>query len=204
VVTMIRVGDDWENIIIPKKYGIDYAIGDTSGIAGTFYFLRNAPAMVNIARVMEEVAPGGLMLNYTNPMTMLTKTILELTDIQYVGLCHSVQGTAQQLAEYIWVPFDEVTYKVAGINHMAWFLEFKHRGQDAYPLLWKAIEDREIYARDVVRWEMMKYFGAFITESSIHNSEYNAFFRRTPEMIDRYTNEKMWGLCRNLGQMNND
>jgi len=194
VTSFIRVGDDWNNVLIPKKYGIDYAIGDTSGIAGTFYFLRNAPAMLNVARVMEEVSPKGILLNYTNPMTMLSKTILELTNIPYVGLCHSVQGTAQQLAEYTNVPFEEVSYKVAGINHMAWFLEFKHLGEDAYPLLWKVLEDQEVYEQDVVRWEMMKYLGAFVTESSIHNSEYNSFFRRTPEMIDRYTNEKMWGV----------
>ena len=194
VTTLIRVGDDWNNVHIPRKYGIDYAIGDTSGISGTFYFLRNASAILNVARAMEEVAPEGFLLNYTNPMTMLSKTILDLTQIKYVGLCHSVQGTAQQLAEYINVPFDDISYKVAGINHMAWFLDFKYKGKDAYPLLWKALENPEVYEKDVVRWEILKYFGAFVTESSIHNSEYNSFFRREPEMIDRYTNEKMWGV----------
>jgi alpha-galactosidase len=98
------------------------------------------------------------------------------------------------LAEYIDVPFEEVSYRVAGINHMAWFLDFKHNGEDAYPLVWEAMKKPEVYERDVVRWEIMRHFGGFITESSVHNSEYNAFFRRTPEMIDRYTNESMWGV----------
>jgi len=194
VATMIRVGDSRDNVAIPRKYGISYAIGDTSGISGAFYFLTNAGAILNVAKTMERVCPSGLLLNYTNPMTMLSKMVLDLTDTKYVGLCHSVQGTAQQLAEYLDLPFDEVAYKVAGINHMAWFLEFKYQGKDAYPLLWKALDDPEVYKRDVVRWEIMKYLGAFVTESSIHTSEYNAYFRRTPEMIDRYTNENMWGV----------
>lgn len=194
VATMIRVGDSWDNVAIPKKYGVNYAIGDTSGIAGAFYFLTNANAILNVAKTMEKVCPSGLLLNYTNPMTMLSKMVLDLTNIDYVGLCHSVQGTAQQLAEYLRVPFDQVSYKVAGINHMAWFLEYNFAGKDAYPMLWEAMEDPLVYERDVVRWEIMKQFGAFVTESSIHNSEYNAFFRRTPEMIDKYTNEKMWGV----------
>jgi len=194
VVTMIRVGDSWDNVMIPRKFGINYAIGDTAGIAGAFYFLKNAGAILNVAKTMEKVCPSGLLLNYTNPMTMLSKLVLDQTNIDYVGLCHSVQGTAQQLAEYLNVPFEEVSYKVAGINHMAWFLEYKHQGEDAYPLLYKAMQAPEIYERDVVRWEILKHFGAFVTESSIHNSEYNAYFRRTPELIDRYTNEKMWGV----------
>ncbi len=194
VTTAIRASNSNHNTLIPDKYGIHYGIGDTSGIGGVFYFLYNAPAMLEIARTMEAVCPQALLLNYTNPMTMLCWTISELTRVKYVGLCHSVQGTAQQLAEYIHKPFEEVAYKVAGINHMAWFLDFTWQGKDAYPLLWEAMQDPEIYARDAVRWELMKYFGAFITESSVHNSEYSAYFRRTPETMERYLNEKMWGV----------
>jgi alpha-galactosidase len=194
IATAIRVGEGWDNVSIPAKYGIDYAIGDTSGIAGVFYFLRNAGAILEIARTIGDVAPEGLLLNYTNPMTMLSRAVLDTTPIGYVGLCHSVQGTAQNLAEYLGVPFEDVSYKVAGINHMAWFLDFRYQGRDAYPLLWEAMEKPDVYERDIVRWEMMRHFGAFVTESSIHNSEYNPHFRRTPEMIDRYTDEKMWGV----------
>ncbi len=194
VTTAIRVGSSKNNTRIPEKYGITYGIGDTSGVSGIFYYLYNVQAIVEIARAMEKVCPDALLLNYTNPMTMLCWTINDLTRVKYVGLCHSVQGTAMALAEYIHKPFDEISYKVAGINHMAWFLEYQWQGRDAYPLLWQAMQDPDIYARDVVRWELMKYFDAFITESSIHNSEYNAYFRRTPELIDRYLNEKMWGV----------
>ena len=194
VTVAIRVGHSRSHIEIPLRYGIDQAVGDTAGPGGVFYFLRNAPAMIDIARTMQEVCPGALMLNYTNPMVMLSWAIHALTGIRYVGLCHSVQGTAMALAEYIGAPFSEVSYWVAGINHMAWFLKFLCKGEDAYPLIRKAMEDPEIYARDIVKWEVLKYFGAFVSESSIHMSEYVPYFRRTPELIDRYTSEKMWGV----------
>ena len=194
VTVAIRVGEDWSNVEIPLKYGIDQAIGDTTGPGGAFYFLRNAPAIINVAKTMEKVCPDALMLNYTNPMVMLSWAIQKLSNVRYVGLCHSVQGTAMQLAEYVRVPFEEISYWVAGINHMAWFLKFQWRGKDAYPKLWEAMNDPDIYERDIVRWEILKYFGAFVTESSIHSSEHMPYFRRTPELIDRYTSEKMWGV----------
>lgn len=194
VTVAIRVGQDHNNVAIPLKYGINQAVGDTSGPGGVFYFLRNAPAIVNIAQTMQEVCPDALMLNYTNPMVMLSWTVTALTGIRYVGLCHSVQGTAMSMAEYIGAPFEEVSYWAAGINHMAWYLKYLWKGQDAYPLLWKAMEDPEIYARDIVKWEVMKHFGAFVSESSIHMSEYVPYFRRTPELIDRHTDERMWGV----------
>jgi alpha-galactosidase len=194
VIVTIRVGDTRSNVEIPAKYGINQAVGDTAGPGGAFYFLRNAPAMLEIAKTMEQVCPHALMLNYTNPMVMLCWALKDLTKVRFVGLCHSVQGTAMTLAGYLGVPFEEVSYWVAGINHMAWFLEFRWKGKDAYPLLWKAMQDPDIYAKDIVKWEIMKHFGAFVSESSIHNSEYMPYFRRTPELIDRYTSDKMWGV----------
>jgi alpha-galactosidase len=143
---------------------------------------------------MEELCPNALLLNYTNPLVMLCGAINKLSKTRTVGLCHSVQGTAMHLAEYIGAPFEEVSYWVAGINHMAWFLRFDWKKKDAYPLLWKAMEKPEIYERDIVKWEIMRHFGAFVSESSIHNSEYMPYFRRTPEMIARYTSEAMWGV----------
>jgi len=195
VAVAIRVGHDRSNVEIPLRYGVDQAIGDTSGPGGVFYFLRNAPAIVEIARTMQRVCPGALMLNYTNPMVMLSWAVTALTGIRYVGLCHSVQGTATAMAEYIGVPFEEVSYWAAGINHMAWYLKYLWKGEDAYPLLWKAMEDPEIYARDIVKWEVMKHFGAFVSESSIHMSEYVPYFRRTPQLVDRHTDERMWGVA---------
>jgi alpha-galactosidase len=194
VAVAIRVGSDHNNVEIPRQYGIDQAIGDTSGPGGVFYFLRNVPAMVEIAQTMESHCPNALMLNYTNPMVMLSWAITALTKIRYVGLCHSVQGTAMNLADYIGVPFDEVSYWAAGINHMAWYLKYQHKGQDAYPLLWEAMKDPDVYARDIVKWEVMKHFGAFVSESSVHMSEYVPYFRRTPELIERHTDERMWGV----------
>ena len=194
VSVSIRVGDSDNHVTIPLKYGIDQAVGDTAGPGGVFYFLKNAPAVIEIARAMQRVCPDALMLNYTNPMVMLSWAVKELAPVRYVGLCHSVQGTAMHLAEYIGAPFDEVAYWVAGINHMAWFLEYRWKGQDAYPLIRKAMEDPAIYGRDIVKWEVMKHFGAFVSESSIHMSEYVPYFRRTPELIDQHTSEAMWGV----------
>jgi len=194
VSVSIRVGDSDNHVTIPLKYGIDQAVGDTAGPGGVFYFLKNAPAVIEIARAMQRVCPDALMLNYTNPMVMLSWAVKELAPVRYVGLCHSVQGTAMHLAEYIGAPFDEVAYWVAGINHMAWFLEYRWKGQDAYPLIRKAMEDPAIYGRDIVKWEVMKHFGAFVSESSIHMSEYVPYFRRKPELIDQHTNEAMWGV----------
>jgi alpha-galactosidase len=195
VTVAIRVGQDRNNVEIPLQYGIDQAVGDTSGPGGVFYFLRNAPAVVDIARTMREACPSALMLNYTNPMVMLSWAVTALTGIRYVGLCHSVQGTAMAMARYIGAPFEEVSYWAAGINHMAWYLKFLWKGRDAYPLLWEAMGNPEIYAQDIVKWEVMKHFGAFVSESSIHMSEYVPYFRRTPELIDRHTDEKMWGVA---------
>jgi alpha-galactosidase len=194
VTVAIRVGGSRQHITIPLEYGINQAIGDTSGPGGVFYFLRNAPAIIEMAYIMEEVCPNALMLNYTNPMVMISWAVDVLADINYVGLCHSVQGTARTLAGYIGAPFEEISYWAAGINHMAWFLDYRWKGQDAYPLLWKAMEDPEVYEKDMVKWETMKHFGAFVSESSVHLSEYLPYFRRTPELISRYTSTKMWGV----------
>ncbi|MBN1400304.1 MAG: alpha-galactosidase [Anaerolineae bacterium] len=194
VVVSIRVGDSRSHVTIPLKYGINQAVGDTSGPGGVFYFLKNAPAMIEIAQTMEEICPDALMLNYTNPMVMLCWAIDWLTDIRYVGLCHSVQGTATQLAEYIGASMEEISYWAAGINHMAWFLEYNWNGEDAYPLIWEAMQKPEVYERDVVKFEILKHFGAFVSESSIHMSEYTPYFRRTPEMLQRFFTERMWGV----------
>jgi alpha-galactosidase len=194
VSVSIRVGDTHNNVAVPAKYGILHSVGDTMGPGGVFYFLRNAPAVINIAQTLEKVSPNALMLNYTNPMVMLSWAVKELTGIRYVGLCHSVQGTAMTMAGYLNVPFEDVSYWAAGINHMAWFLKYNVKGEDAYPLLFKAMEDPDVYNRDIVKFEVMKYFGAFVSESSIHMSEYVPYFRRTPELIARHTHEKMWGV----------
>ncbi|MEZ4706630.1 MAG: alpha-galactosidase [Caldilineaceae bacterium] len=189
VIISIRVGGVdavFEDFRITGKYGVDHSVGDTMGPGGVFYFLRNGAEIVNIARDMEELCPHALMLNYTNPMVMICWAVSEMTRIRNVGLCHSVQGTAFQLADYMGIPRDELRYWTAGINHMAWYLKLEHNGQDVYPRLREAMQQPEIYAKDNIRFEIMKHFGAFVTESSRHMSEYVPYFRRLPELLEQY------------------
>lgn len=172
---------------IPKKYGIDTNIGDTRGPSGIFRGLRTIPIMLDIARDMERYCPGAPMLNYTNPMVMLCRAIQRETSVPLVGLCHSVQGTAEMLARWIGAPIDEITFTCAGINHMAWYLEYKWNGQDAYPLIHKAITERpEVYNEEQVRNEMYLALDYYPTESSGHHSEYNWWFRKRPDLIEQY------------------
>ena len=188
VTILAGATDVWRHDIeIPKKYGVDMNVGDTRSVAGIFRALRTIPVMVDIARDMERYCPGALMLNYTNPMAMLCRAIDRETDIVVTGLCHSVQGTAEMLARWIGAPMDEITYTCAGINHMAWYLDYRWKGADAYPLIRKAITERpEVYNEEQVRNEMFLAFDYYVTESSGHNSEYNAWFRKRPDLIEKY------------------
>lgn len=174
------------DIEIPKKYGIDTNIGDTRGPSGVFRALRTIPTMVDICRDMEKYCPDAILLNYTNPMTMLCRAMQRTSDIQVTGLCHSVQGTAGMLADWIGAPMGEVDYVCAGINHQAWYLDFKWNGQDAYPLIRKAVAKKKIYNSELVRNEMFLHLDYYVTESSGHNSEYNWWFRKRPDLIEKY------------------
>ncbi|MFQ6134158.1 MAG: alpha-galactosidase [Armatimonadota bacterium] len=193
VIVAISVGGQaysgepyYSEVMIPKQYGVEQSVADTVGVGGVFRTLRTAPVMLDICRDMEELCPDALLINYTNPMAMLTWIMSEATGIDNVGLCHSVQGTAGQLAGYIGAPREEVTYWVAGINHMSWFLELEWKGQDAYPLLNEAMEDPEVYAKDPVRFEIMRHFDYFVTESTRHMSEYVPYFRKRPELLEEF------------------
>jgi len=190
VIVTILVGstDVWRHDIeIPKKYGVDINIGDTRGVAGIFRAMRTIPVMLDIARDMERYCPNALMLNYTNPMAMLCRAISRETSINVTGLCHSVQGTAEMLAGWIGAPMDEITYTCAGINHTAWYLDYRWNGEDAYPLIKKAItENEDIYNKEQVRNEMYLAFDHYVTESSGHNSEYNWWFRKREDLIEKY------------------
>lgn len=181
VITMIQVGGykpatvtDFE---IPKKYGLRQTIADTLGVGGVFRALRTMPELVKVGNMLRDHgAADPLYLNYSNPMAMNMMAIDRVCGVPSVGLCHSVQGTSHQLANYAGIPYEDVSYKVAGINHVAFFLEFKYRGQDAYPLLFKALENPRVFAADKVRFEMMRRLGYFVTESSEHFSEYCPWF----------------------------
>jgi alpha-galactosidase len=190
VLTTILAGSTevWRHDIeIPKKYGVDINVGDTRGPSGIFRFLRTLPPMMDIIRDMEKYCPDAILLNYTNPMAMLCGALQRQTHIPVTGLCHSVQGTAMMLAYWIGAPFVEIDYTCAGINHQAWYLKFKWNGKDAYPLIHKAITERpEVYNEEVVRNEMYLALGYYVTESSGHNSEYNWWFRKRSDLIEKY------------------
>jgi len=127
------------DIEIPKKYGVDFCVGDTRGVAGIFRALRTIPVMLDICRDIENICPDAIFLNYTNPMAMLCRAMQKATSVKVTGLCHSVQGTAEMLTRWIGAKPEEITYTCAGINHQAWYIEFKKNGKDAYPLIRKAI-----------------------------------------------------------------
>ena len=175
------------DVEIPKKYGVDFCVGDTRGIAGIFRALRTIPVMLDICRDIENLCPHAILLNYTNPMAMLCRAMQKATSVKVTGLCHSVQGTAEMLTRWIGAKPEEITYVCAGINHQAWYIEFKKNGKDAYPLIRKAItENEEIYKEEIVRNEMFLALGYYVTESSGHNSEYNWWFRKRPDLIEKY------------------
>jgi alpha-galactosidase len=175
------------DIEIPKKYGIDTNVGDTRGPSGIFRFLRTAPVMMEICRDIEKYAPGAVVLNYTNPMAMLCRTMQGETALNITGLCHSVQGTAEMLARWIGADFEkDVSYLCAGINHQAFYLEYKVNGEDAYPRIREAVKRPEVYNEEIVRNEMFKHLDYYVTESSGHNSEYNWWFRKRPDLIEKY------------------
>jgi alpha-galactosidase len=183
VAGLPNVSHDYE---IPKKYGVDQCIGDTIGPGGIFKALRTGPTWFAILRDCERLCPDAWVLNYTNPMSILTLAALRGTVMRTVGLCHSVQSTSQRLARYLGVPHEELDWRCAGLNHNAWFTVLRHRGEDMYPRLRDAARRPEIYEQDPVRFEMMLHFGAFVTESSGHFSEYVPYFRKRSDLIERY------------------
>ena len=175
------------DIEIPKKYGVDINVGDTRGPSGIFRYLRTVNDMLAIGHDIDKYCPDAIVLNYTNPMAMLCRTMQGECKASITGLCHSVQGTAEMLAEWIGADMKDVSYLCAGINHQAFYLDYKWKGQDAYPLIRKAITERpEIYNAEQVRNEMYLALGYYVTESSGHNSEYNAWFRKRPDLIEKY------------------
>lgn len=171
---------------IPLKYGIDQCIGDTIGPGGIFKALRTGPAWLAILRDAEHLCPDAWVLNYTNPMSILTQAALEGTSMRTVGLCHSVQGTSEKLARWLGVPYEDLRWTCAGINHNAWFTELSWLGEDLYPRLRELAQVPEIYEQDPVRFDMMMHFGAFVTESSGHFSEYVPYYRKRPDLLQQY------------------
>ena len=195
IITILTGGVQvWRHDVeIPRRHGVDICVGDTRGPAGIFRALRTMPVMLDILKDIEEVCPKAVVLNYTNPMAMLVRGMQERSDVTVSGLCHSVQDTAAMLAGWIGAPIEEISYTCAGINHQAWYLDYRWNGTDAYPLIRQAIEKPEVYNEEIVRNEMFRHLDFYPTESSGHNSEYNAWFRKRPDLIDKYcTNGTGW------------
>jgi alpha-galactosidase len=191
-ICMIQVGGYRPGTVIdfeiPKKYGLRQTIGDTLGIGGILRGLRTIPVLLDICHDMEELCPEATLLQYVNPMAINCWALSRATSIRTVGLCHSVQGTAGQLAEDLGLPVDEINYLCAGINHMAFYLRFEHRGQDLYPRLLEIAEQGRAPAWNRVRYEMLQRLGYFVTESSEHFSEYVPWFikRDRPDLVERF------------------
>lgn len=191
VVCTILSGDVevWQHdILIPKKYNIDICVGDTRGPAGIFRALRTIPVMLDICADVEKYCPDAVLLNYTNPMAMLCRAMQErFPKLKITGLCHSVQQTSEMLARWIGAPMDEITYTCAGINHQAFYLEYKWNGQDAYPLIRKTLEENEnFYNEEIVRNNLFLNLDYYVTESSGHASEYVSWYRKRPDLLEKY------------------
>jgi alpha-galactosidase len=191
-ISMIQVGGYKPSTVVdfevPKKYGLRQTIADTLGIGGIMRGLRTIPVLLSICRDMEDVCPDVTFLQYVNPMAMNCWAISRATSIKTVGLCHSVQGTAEQLAEDIGVPIEEINYVCAGINHMAFYLRFERDGQDLYPLIRQVLEEDRVPDWNRVRYEVFRRVGHFVTESSEHFSEYVPWFikRDRPDLIEQF------------------
>ncbi len=173
-----------QDIEIPRRYGVEQCVGDTLGPGGVFRSLRSIPVLVDLGHELDEVAPDALLINYTNPMAANCWAYHVLTGRPHVGLCHSVQSTSELLAGWLEVPYDQVTYRVAGINHQAWFLEFRRGPEDLLPRLRQAVLDPDRRGLEPVRIELFEHFGYFVTESSGHASEYSPYFRKTAAMVE--------------------
>ena len=173
---------------VPKKYGLRQTIGDTLGIGGIFRALRTIPVMLDYARLIERLCPDAWLLNYTNPVAMVTGAILKGTSVKTVGLCHSVQVCAERLCRILDLPADDLRWRIAGINHQGWLLEITRNGEDLYPEIRRRAELPEYKEYDAVRFEIMKRFGYYATESSEHAAEYVPYFIKSshPELIERF------------------
>ena len=180
--------DIWQHeILIPKKYGVDINVGDTRSVSGIFRALRNIPLMLEICADIEKYCPRAVFLNYTNPMAMLCGAMQRYSGVAVTGLCHSVQGTIKLLAKWLDIPREEIDYKCMGVNHQAFYTLLKHKGVDLYPRLRELVlTNEEIYNTEQVRNEMFLKLGYYVTESSGHNSEYTQWFRKRPDLIEKY------------------
>jgi alpha-galactosidase len=191
-INMIQVGGyepctvaDFE---VPKQFGLRQTIADTLGVGGIMRGLRTIPVLLDMCRDMEELCPDVWFLNYTNPMAINCRAVSRASSIRTVGLCHSVQGTAYELSLDLGIPYREIDYLAAGINHMAFYLRFSHDGDDLYPRLLEIARSGAMPEGNRVRYEALKHLGYFVTESSEHFAEYVPWFikRDRPDLISEF------------------
>ena len=204
VINTIHIGKAVKHMdkSIPIKYGVDQNIGDSMGPGGVFRAARTIPVILDIVKDMEAICPDALLLNYTNPMAIVCIAVGMRSDIQCIGMCHGIQTTLGMIAAFTHVPKHEIDYQCAGINHMAWFLDIRHRGRDLYPVLRENIEKPEYYMSDRVRCETMRHFGYMMTESSEHLSEYLPWFRKRPDLMREFFPTASFG--RTAGDIQSD
>jgi alpha-galactosidase len=192
VITLMQVGGyepatvvDFE---VPKRYGLRQTIGDTLGIGGIMRALRTIPVLLEVAADMERLCPDATLLQFVNPMAMNCWALSRASPVATVGLCHSVQATAGKLARDLGVPVEEVDYLVAGINHMAFYLKLERHGEDLYPALRRVLEEGRAPSWNLTRYELLRRFSYFVTESSEHLAEYVPWFikRDRPDLIERF------------------
>lgn len=179
VINMVQIGGFDSTLVdfeIPRRFGLEFTIADTTGPGGLFRALRTYPMLAAMCQDMEELCPRATLLNYSNPMSMNMQTVFRTSSVRAVGLCHSVQGTFNQLMGYLGEDPAQVAFTCAGINHMAFYLAMEKNGQDLYPRLFQAMEEEKIYKTNKVRFELMRRLGRFVTESSEHNAEYCPWF----------------------------
>ena len=204
VVNLVKIGFLEASIMdmdVAKKYGLYQTIGDTCGLAGIFRGLRTMVFDIDMCRMMERVSsPKAVVINYTNPQSMLVMAAEKTTKIPFIGLCHSVQGTTQTIAKYMDIPYEEVNFEAAGINHLNWVLKLERNGKDIYPEFREMVKERGIYSSskytgkedDVLaglgttRLDMLNRTGYMVTESSVHFAEYVPYYLRTPETTEQF------------------
>ncbi len=196
VITSIQVGglEAWKSDYeIPLKYGVDQCIGDCLNPGGIFRALRTIPVMLGLVEEMEQVCPDAYLLNYVNPLSIVSIAIGISSGINYVGLCHGVQTTLDLISGFVGIPKEEIDFLNAGINHMGWFLKLEHQGKDIYPLFKQRADLPEYYITEKVRIEVMRNFGYFMTESSGHLSDYLPWFRNNKQMLEKYCDQPEFG-----------
>jgi len=189
VIDTIQVGGaaatkiDFE---VPSRFGLRYTINDTINVGGVMRGLRTVPVVLGIVRDMEELCPDAWFLNYTNPMAILVRAVAERSEIKTAGLCHSVYWTIDTLAGYLDIPPEEIDHVTAGVNHLAWVLKLERGGQDLYPALRAAVEAGRVPSDDLVRAELYRRFGYYLSESSEHHAEYNPWFIPKDDLVEAF------------------